>query len=271
MDRPFYPSNHELWYLINSCLETGPQQVVSTFYAAGGPSGARDPLDFMNYLDRTYLDPNTQSRAVAQLQTLRQRENESLATFLPKFERTMADAGGSNWPATVQISLLEAALTPALKDRLVTVDLPGDYPGWLARVQDIAWKVERITSRPLRRTRSPISRQKDGDGDTPMTGAARPTGVRKKTPARYRRGSSSSADSYRSRRRSTEAQRDRRECFECGEEGHIARNCRKKVEHARRADEPRVAKARPSRSAEKEAGDQLGAPSSSSEYESEKE
>ncbi|KJZ68106.1 hypothetical protein HIM_12505 [Hirsutella minnesotensis 3608] len=59
-----------------------PQQVVATFYAAGGPGGSYDPQEFMRYLDRTYQDSNIQSRAAATLRTMRQREDQPLATFL---------------------------------------------------------------------------------------------------------------------------------------------------------------------------------------------
>ena len=71
LDASFFPNNRDLWYLINSCLEEKVQQVVATFYVHGGHNSRYDPEDFMKYLDRTYQDPNIQSRAAMSLRSLR--------------------------------------------------------------------------------------------------------------------------------------------------------------------------------------------------------
>ncbi|KAK2769751.1 pol-like protein [Colletotrichum kahawae] len=39
LDVRYISSNADIWYFINSCLNSGLQQVVATFYAAGGPEG----------------------------------------------------------------------------------------------------------------------------------------------------------------------------------------------------------------------------------------
>ncbi|KAF5520608.1 hypothetical protein CGCA056_v007737 [Colletotrichum aenigma] len=53
LDARYISSNADIWYFINSCLDSGPQQVVATFYAAGGPGGQKDSVEFLKYLDRT--------------------------------------------------------------------------------------------------------------------------------------------------------------------------------------------------------------------------
>ncbi|KAH9242407.1 hypothetical protein K456DRAFT_44272, partial [Colletotrichum gloeosporioides 23] len=73
----------KVWYYINSRLNVNPQQVIATFYAARDPKGKQDSSKFMRYLDHTYKDPSTTSRAAAMLQTIRQQDNQSLASFLP--------------------------------------------------------------------------------------------------------------------------------------------------------------------------------------------
>ncbi|XP_044717381.1 transposon Tf2-3 polyprotein [Hirsutella rhossiliensis] len=131
LDAHYYSGNRELWYLINSCLDERPQQVVATFYAAGGPGGSYDPQEFMRYLDRTYQDSNIQSRAAATLRTMRQREDQPLASFLPRFEQALAEAGGADWPDSAKIVFLENAINARLQESLVTAVLPDDYQGWL--------------------------------------------------------------------------------------------------------------------------------------------
>ncbi|KAK2729755.1 pol-like protein [Colletotrichum kahawae] len=71
LDVRYISSNADIWYFINSCLNSGLEQVVATFYAAGGPGRQKDSVEFLKYLDRTYKDLNTDLRAVTTLRTLR--------------------------------------------------------------------------------------------------------------------------------------------------------------------------------------------------------
>ncbi|KAF5519573.1 hypothetical protein CGCA056_v009430 [Colletotrichum aenigma] len=96
LDARYISSNADIWYFINSCLDSRPQQVIATFYAAGGPGGPKDSVEFLKYLDRTYKDLNTDLQAAITLRTLRQRDDQSLSSFLPWFERTLAEAGGAD-------------------------------------------------------------------------------------------------------------------------------------------------------------------------------
>lgn len=232
LDAYFYPDRRSVWYLINACLGTGPQQVVSTFYAAGGPGGSYDSAAFMEYLDRTYKDSNLQSRAANNLRTLRQGESQSLASFLPKFEQALADSGGAAWPDSAKITYLEGALNSRLQHSLVAADLPDDYHGWLRKVQDVAGRLQRVTSahRGNAVTTSVTSQEplRDQDGDQPITGVNRINKAAKKQ--RLRNDSVSSTETY------TET----RMCFGCGKKGHLRRNCPRKSK-ARRITSTQVA------------------------------
>ena len=67
---------------------------MATFVAAGGPGSRYEAAAFMEYLDRTYKDQAIQSKAAAELGRLHQKDNTTLASFLPKFERVLSEAGG---------------------------------------------------------------------------------------------------------------------------------------------------------------------------------
>ena len=58
LDKRFFGGNEDIWYYINARLDYGPQQVVATFYAAGGPGGLYNPQEFLGYLDQIYKDLN---------------------------------------------------------------------------------------------------------------------------------------------------------------------------------------------------------------------
>ncbi|KAK2730030.1 pol-like protein [Colletotrichum kahawae] len=106
--------NAEVWYYINARLEVDPRKVVATFYSAGGPGGKREPSEFMRYLDRTYKDLSATSCVAAELRTIYQRDNQSLASFLPRYERILSEAGGASWADQAKITLLEGALSTQL-------------------------------------------------------------------------------------------------------------------------------------------------------------
>ncbi|KAM4064778.1 zinc knuckle domain-containing protein [Hirsutella rhossiliensis] len=75
---------------------------------------------FLDYLNRRYGDPNAKARALDRLRSLKQKPDESFASFFPKFEKELADSGGGEWADVVQINYLEGAINNRLKSSLVS-------------------------------------------------------------------------------------------------------------------------------------------------------
>lgn len=97
-----------------------PQQKTIAYVEAGGKGGNSDPEQYLRYLEECYGDPREQARALDKLRrSFRQKDNESFATRIPRFEKELADSGGATWPEEVRISYLEGALGQEL--RLATV------------------------------------------------------------------------------------------------------------------------------------------------------
>lgn len=214
IDRDFFPSNQAIWYLINSCLDTAPQQVVATFYASRGPDCNYNPDTFLSFLDRSYLDHNIADRATAQLRNLIQREDQSFNHFLPRFERLVAEAGGATWEDKVKIAFLEGALNKQLRQSLVAVQLPRAYNEYLTVIQDVSWKLERLNgpnaSRFKRNRGAPVPKLRDAEGDTPMGGI------------------NQLAHPQRRRNEQGAPKKETRTCWNCGKVGHIAFRCPQK-------------------------------------------
>ena len=136
-------STQDRFAYIYSRLGKLPQNMTVAFVEKGGPDGAYDPDQYLEYLYGCYGDPNAQARAIDRLRDLKQRENESFATFLPKFEKELADSGGGNWHDTVQVNYLEGALNKRLKAALVYLPNPPTlYSDFVRILQQMGSKMD---------------------------------------------------------------------------------------------------------------------------------
>jgi hypothetical protein len=150
--------HREQFAYVYSRLERTPQNMTIAFVERGGKDGTHNPDQYLAYLDECYGDPNAQARAIDRLRTIRQKEDESFAAFLPKFEREMADSGGGEWVDAVQVNYLEGALNHKLRERLISIsDIPRDYVGFVRIVQTISSRLDslELSTKWSRRRRSP--------------------------------------------------------------------------------------------------------------------
>ncbi|SPO07797.1 uncharacterized protein DNG_10492 [Cephalotrichum gorgonifer] len=212
LDAHLYPTVREQWYLIGSCLDAAPRKVTETFYEAGGYDGDYNPAKFMEYLDSVYHDPNVAVRAAAALRTLRQREDQSFAYFLPQFEQTLAQAGGGAWADSAKITFLEGALNTQLRRQLVSVQMPLEYKAWSLRAQEVSSRLEGLTKNQRYRAEQSERRPRarDDEGDVPMSGM-------------NKLGEGRSRDNADTKRR---LKSETRRCYNCQEVGHLAARCR---------------------------------------------
>lgn len=187
-------------------LDRTPQNMTIAYVEKGGNNASYDPQDFLAYLDQCYGDPNSQRRAIDRLRAIRQKEGESFASFLPKFERELADSGGGDWAELVQINYLEGALSDTLKDRLVNVtETPTDYQGFVRVLQTIGSRLDSLSYR--RRQHEPEKREPPQESAMDWE------------PTKTTLASSRAKDSL------TRKGKEGRACFECRRVGHLARDC----------------------------------------------
>ncbi|ODA78188.1 hypothetical protein RJ55_06793 [Drechmeria coniospora] len=105
-------------------------------------------------LEQIYGDPNRAEKALKELSQLRQAV--TFAKFLPTFENTLLEAGGSNWPEVVKIQFLENALRDDLRHVLIPItDLSrDDFHSFTRQVGIVASRLELLTYHPFHRPTS---------------------------------------------------------------------------------------------------------------------
>jgi hypothetical protein len=131
------PAKDQFIYIF-SRLEKGAKSTATAFARTGGFTGSFDPKVFLAYLNSCYGDPNVQRSARARLARLKQGNRDSFAAFLPKFEKELADSGGSMWSDDVKIDYLERSLNKGLADLLYGQrGMPTDYLGYVQALQDL--------------------------------------------------------------------------------------------------------------------------------------
>lgn len=101
--------------LQGDALKTVRAYVEEKTYDGTGDGGA-----FLSYLGTIYNDPNKKSRALRTLASLRQRENEAFANFLPRFETALANAGGQEFSEAQRVTYLHLALNYEMQQHLVS-------------------------------------------------------------------------------------------------------------------------------------------------------
>lgn len=131
----------------------------------------------------------------------------SFASFLPRFERALAEAGGSTWADKAKIAFLEGTLNQDTRRTLVTIDQPTLYTQFVQKLLQIDGKLNALRDHPRERER-PRRPSNEMDWEPTQT-----TKVSKTRPL-----------SDEERQRYMEQGR----CFGCGEKGHIRPQCPKK-------------------------------------------
>lgn len=215
--------SREAWYLIYSCLGDYPKKTVATFYET---MKDKDNYNiFLDYLHKNYGNHDTRRDATISLRNLKQAEGQKFATFLPQFEKVLAEAGGIYWQDHMKISQLEGALNKSLSRALITAILPEDYLGWQQQVSIIARNQERFdntygaedSTRRTPRGRSQFAARELAD--LPIAGARQPDGD-------VVMGGVSKLSPYQGTKKSRLATAKKRgRCYRCDLPGHHIRNC----------------------------------------------
>ena len=123
---------------INACLDDTPAKMVLAYVERQRKNSTEDPGHFMTYLNSIYGDTNTKEHAVNKLNTMSQGK-EPFTTFLPKFETTLADAGGGEWTDEVKINHLKRTLSQEMRKSFIYMPAqPTGYSAFIDSMQTLA-------------------------------------------------------------------------------------------------------------------------------------
>lgn len=204
---------------IYSRLEGDAAKMVSSTVKRLSENGSGRGLEFLNYLNSIFGDPNKKAKAQRELYNLRQKEKEPFALFLTKFETVLADAGWTTYEDDQKISLLKNALSKEMQQALVGRKLG---PGWNQAIGKLQVISSDITSIYQQYHSQPYFQPKP----------QKPYQNSIQFPTSREWGSTKKASSQMVQKKATWVSKDtlsyRKEkglCMRCGHKGHISPQC----------------------------------------------
>jgi hypothetical protein len=151
----------EQFAYVKGAVKGTAAKTILAFVQAAKVNGTNAPENLLQYMENVYGDANEEERANNKLNTMVQG-NEAFTTFLPKFERTLAEAGGSSWTDQVKINTLKRMLSQELRTSLVYVNHPTAYDDFVRTVQTLASRLAALKPRvKVRTTPAPVTDEMD--------------------------------------------------------------------------------------------------------------
>jgi hypothetical protein len=100
-------------------LEGAAKTNVTTFYEMQLRQESPSPYSLLERLDILYRERNRKQKAIQNLHSIRQQEDETFISFYPRFEKEIANADAEGWDDDAKISYLRNALSSKIRDNLV--------------------------------------------------------------------------------------------------------------------------------------------------------
>jgi hypothetical protein len=178
-------------------------------------SGLGTAENLLLYMEDIYGDTNSEERANNRLNTMNQGK-ENFATFLPKFERTLAEAGGSAWTDQVKINTLKRMLNQELRKSLVYIpNHPTTYGEFIRTLQTLASRLAALNPRNTTTTTSTTTNSDTMEWEPSVNKTQTPT----TTNDEQKRAQWVSKDTLEKRKNGNL-------CLRCGGKGHFISSCK---------------------------------------------
>jgi hypothetical protein len=150
-DGPAIGTKRDQFAYIFARLTDIPQAMAAAYYDLCKQTSATEPSEFLRYLSSCYLDPNLSQKALDKLGSMTQGDKEPFASFLPKFEKELADADGAGWTSAVKISYLKKALNGEMRRELKgQLNMPNEYHQYVRALHDLGANLDEFRAFSLR-------------------------------------------------------------------------------------------------------------------------
>jgi Retrotransposon gag protein len=130
------------FYYVYLNLDSQTQAMVLPQLGQAEGTQRWDYNTILDQLTRIYDNPNKVQEAEDRLFFLKQG-SDSIITYIAKFERTLFEAQGQDWPDINKISSFRNGLSPTIRSRLTQqLNLPRQYPEFIRIVQQLAGRTQ---------------------------------------------------------------------------------------------------------------------------------
>lgn len=218
-DGPVIGDEFDQFAYIYSRLEGEAARMVSTTAKLLSIDRKGNGFEFLTYLDTIFGDPNKEARAQQELYSLKQKDRESFATFLPKFETTLATAGWSVYGDIQKISLLKNALSKEMRTALIGKKLPTTWSECTSELLTISSEIIAIDQQFKPHFAGTPSTSKTVENLTAMDWEPIKSASTETRGAFTKRATWVSKETLTFRKK-------KGLCVRCGHKGHIAPNCK---------------------------------------------
>jgi hypothetical protein len=125
-------------------LEGAAKTNITTFYEMQLREDSANPSQLLERLELLYGERNRKQKAIQNLHSIRQREDETFISFYPRFEKEIANANAEGWDDDAKISYLRNALSNKMRDCLVGLSGSNTdmYAGFAQRCVDVSNDME---------------------------------------------------------------------------------------------------------------------------------
>ncbi|KAK4236642.1 hypothetical protein C8A03DRAFT_16726, partial [Achaetomium macrosporum] len=152
-DGPAIGTKRDQFAYVFARLGDGPQAMAAAYYEHCKQNETTEPIELLEYLSSCYSDPNLSQKALDRLGSMTQGEKEAFASFLPRFEKELADANGAGWTSAVKSNYHKKALNKEMRTELKgQLNMPKEYHKYVHALHDLGAKLDEFPSYSQRRS-----------------------------------------------------------------------------------------------------------------------
>ena len=217
----------QVWYAFGRLGDTASKRIFPWVqHMQNGPDFTVSCL--LKQMDLAFLDRQKQSKAVAKINTIKQR-NRSFREFLQEFDQTLMEANGWSWQEEVKKGPLKAALAGEVRRELVGRDEPATYPAYVAQIRKITddlseWKDEQKSKARFQKPQFTAQQQGQLTGEQMDWEPTRTASVASARTSQTRQSQSKPRAKWVSQQEITR-RKESGECLRCGSNEHFIGQC----------------------------------------------